>query len=93
LAASTKYHDKNTPCTFEAEVGGLQGGITGVFLQIVFTDWVLSSRHLSGDHAVKTEHIELVFGSVTLNYKPVVNGMLGSNVPMAYDISKQAVSA
>ncbi len=91
LAASTQFFDSKRPLVFEAERGGLQGGNSGVYLQLTFGDWVVSSRSISGDHAVKTEHIEIVFGQVNMIYKQVVNGVLGPAIPKFYDVKQNVV--
>lgn len=90
LAASAKHF--TTPVTFEAERAGLSDGSSQVYFRLVFNDWVLHSRSISGDHAVKQEHVEIIFGAVSMNYRQVVNGMLGSAVPMAYNVTTNAAT-
>jgi type VI protein secretion system component Hcp len=73
------------PIVFEAERGGLTSGLSGVYLQLKFSNVVVSSRSLSGDHGDKTEGIELTFQTVSMTYKQVVNGALSSGVTKSYD--------
>lgn len=91
LAANTMFFDKTKPLVFEAERGGLQGGTSGVYFQLTFTEWVVNSRSIAGNHAVKTEHIEIVFGQVNVVYRQVVNGVLGPPVPKYYDLYSNLV--
>jgi type VI protein secretion system component Hcp len=73
------------PITFEAERGGLTGGTTGVYLQLLFNNAVISSRSISGDDGDKTEGIEITFEKVTMTYKQVVNGVLQAGLTKSYD--------
>ena len=91
----------NTPIVFEAERAGLTGtgGAAGtgasstvVYLQLTFNRTVVSHRSLSGDDGQKIEHIELVFQSVQMVYRQVVNGVLGSNITKSYDGKSNTVS-
>ena len=84
--------------TFEAERSGLQaGGSTSagtanlVYLQLVFNKAAISHRGLSGDEGQKQEHVELVFETVNMTYKPVVNGMPGPAVTKNYDAKSNKV--
>jgi type VI protein secretion system component Hcp len=85
--------------TFEAERSGLAGAATGaaagtanlVYLQLVFTKSAISHRGLSGDEGQKQEHIELVFETVAMTYKPVVKGAPGPAVTKSYDAKSNKV--
>jgi type VI protein secretion system component Hcp len=93
LAASGQYI--NSPIVFEAERSGLTGtgaSSTGVYFQLTFNRSVVSHRSLSGDDGQKTEHIELVFQSVTMMYRQVVNGALGPAITKTYDAKLNQVT-
>jgi type VI protein secretion system component Hcp len=94
LASSGQY--LSNPIKFEAERSGLQAGgnasSTGVYLQLIFTKTVVSHRALSGDDGQKMEHIELVFESVSMTYRQVVNGVLGPAMTKAYDAKSNKVT-
>jgi type VI protein secretion system component Hcp len=95
LAASGQFIGETTPITFEAERSGLTtgGGATGtgVYFQLIFKKVVVSHRSLSGDDGLKMEHIELVFEHVSMMYKQVVNGVLGSANTKTYDAKSNQV--
>jgi hypothetical protein len=52
---------------------------------------VVSHRSLSGDDGLKMEHIELVFEHVSMMYRQVVNGVLGSANTKTYDAKSNQV--
>ena len=80
---------------FRSERSGLTtgGGATGtgVYFQLIFKKVVVSHRSLSGDDGLKMEHIELVFEHVSMMYKQVVNGVLGSANTKTYDAKSNQV--
>jgi len=106
LCASGQYI--STPITFEAERSGLAGvpaagastsnatatgaSSTVVYLQLIFTNTVVSHRSLSGDDGQKMEHIELVFQKVQMTYWPVVAGNLGSANTKTYDAKSNLIA-
>ena len=94
--AKNEFHQ--VPVTFEAERGGLKatagGGFktTGTYLQLVFTNVVIASRHISGDDGIKTENISLAFEQVQMTYRQVVDGVLGSALTSTYDTKANQAS-
>lgn len=73
------------PITFEAERGGLTGGVNGVYFQLLFSNAIVSSRSISGDDGDKSEDIEITFQNVSMTYKQVLNGALQSGLTKSYD--------
>jgi type VI protein secretion system component Hcp len=94
LAASGQFI--MDPITFEAERSGLQsaggGTSTQVYLRLVFTKTVISSRSLHGNDGQKSEHIELVFEKVSMTYRQVVNGVLGPPMTKTYDAKSNRIT-
>jgi len=88
----------STAITFEAERSGMSGAGGGarhanlVYFQLVFTNAAISHRSLSGDEGQKQEHIELVFETVAMTYKSVVNGAPGPAVKKSYDAKSNKVT-
>jgi len=90
----------STAITFEAERSGMSGAAPGaapgtaniVYFQLVFTNAAISHRSLSGDEGQKQEHIELVFETVAMTYKSVVNGAPGPAVKKSYDAKSNKVT-
>ena len=85
------------PITFEAERSGMvpvagAGTANLVYLQIVFTKAVISSRSLGGDDGIKDEHVNLVFQTVQFKYTQITDGAIGSSFTKIFDAKSGGVT-
>jgi type VI protein secretion system component Hcp len=73
-------------------VAGTPGTANLVYLQIVFTKAVISSRSLGGDDGIKQEHVNLVFQTVQFKYTQIKDGAVGSSFTKIFDAKSNRVT-